>query len=119
MAEIVKGSRVMHVIRGNLGVVLPVHPEAFRKSPVRDLAQLVVQEMERQQAAAPGRAAAPITSDGTRYALRLNGRDEALHPLLPLRGQAEGHWEWKDLPVAGQTEQTARLPVCEFELVDA
>lgn len=113
-----KGARVMHVQRGNLELVMPIRADAFAAIPVHELAMLIAKTMLRQQNAAPGQATAPIPVDDTPLALRVNGRERLLDPDLSLREQTEGRWEWRDLPVQGQTEQTARLPVCEFELVD-
>ena len=112
-------SRVLHVKRGNQEAVLPVTGDAARELPVAELATVVAKEMLRGQLRDPGRATKPIPMDGTPLALRVNGRDTALAPDLPLLVQTAGCWSDRDLPVQGQTDATARLPVCEVELIDA
>lgn len=117
-AEIPKGSRVMHVKRGNVEVVVPIRRDAFAWLPAHEIAALVVKTVVRLQAQAPDRATEPIRMDDTLIALRVAGRERVLDPNLSLREQTEGRWEYRDLPIQGQADATARLPVCQFELVD-
>lgn len=113
-----KGSRVMHIKRGNLELVFPINLQGFASVPAYELAEAIVPTMLREQLLAPGRADEPIPQDGTQLALRVHGRDEALDPNLSLREQTEGCWAIRELPLQAQGESTARLPVCEFELVN-
>lgn len=118
MIEIPAGTRAMLVRRGNMEVVLPVSADAFMGAPTSLFVSSVLPGMIRQQATSPARASDPIRIDDTPVALRVIGRDSALHPDLPLSIQTEGLWEIRELPVQAQSDVTARLPVCAFELVD-
>lgn len=118
MTTVPKGTRVLHVKRGNLELVFPIHDAAARNLQVSELAMVIVRTMQREQVMSPGRASEPIIDSPTPLALRLVGRDSPLDPARPLLAQTEGKWTFKDLPVQGQSDATARLPVCEFDLID-
>lgn len=111
-------SWVLHVNRGNLGVVMPITDDTARRMPVGELTGYVTAAILRATIMEPGRTSDPVPADETPVALRLADRDTPLVPRLPLLAQTEGKWTDKDIPVEGQTEATARLPVCEFELID-
>lgn len=116
--KIPAGTRAMLVRRGDMEVVLPIAADTFTDRPASAIAQLVATSFLRLQAEAPDRASQPIVLDDTPLALRVVGRDSALEAHLPLSLQTEGLWDIRELPVQAQTDYTARLPVCVFELVD-
>lgn len=116
--DIPAGTRAMLIRRGNMEAVLPIAADTFTDRPVSTVAALVAMAFVRLQAAMPERPSDPIRLDDTPLALRIVGRDAALEPSLPLSMQTEGLWELRDLPVQAQSDLTARLPVCAFELVD-
>jgi hypothetical protein len=116
--EIPPGTRAILVRRGNMEVVLPIEPGVFTDAPAAVIATTVAAAFIRQQIASTGRSTEPIRLDETQLALRVIGRDGALHPDLPLSMQTEGLWEIRELPVQAQSDVTARLPVCAFELID-
>jgi hypothetical protein len=111
-------ARVLHIMRGNMGVVLPITDDAATQLPVHDLIGYVMAEVLKMEGNEPGRASRPVHSR-TFLALRIHGRDTPLSPTLPLAIQTEGHWTDRELPVQGRSEITARLPVLELELIDA
>lgn len=115
---LVPGTRLMQVQRGNIGVALPITPAAFERTPVGELAGVVAAWMFGEQQKQAGRADEPIRLDDTPLALRLPDRDKPLNPDLPLGAQTEGRWHYRDVPVQAQTAATARLPVCQFDLID-
>lgn len=114
-----KGTRVMLVARGNINAVLPIAAAAFTDVPVSGLAQMAAQAIIKLQATEPGRASTPVEINDTPLALKLGDRDKPLEPHLPLSMQTEGRWEFRDVPVQAQSDTTARLPVCWFDLIDA
>lgn len=118
MIEIPAGTRAMLVRRGNMEAVLPIAASVFTDEAASTVAATAVVSFIRQQQASPGRATDPIRIDDTPVALRVIGRDAVLEPDLPLSMQTEGLWEIRELPVQGQSDVTARLPVCAFEVVD-
>lgn len=118
MTEVPAGTRAMLVRRGNIEVVLPISSDTFMGAPTSTLVATVLPGIIRRQHENPGRASDPIRIDDTPVALRVIGRDSALYPHLPLSMQTEGLWEIRELPIQGQTDATARVPVCAFELVD-
>lgn len=109
---------VMHVERGNMRVVLPVHAIHAISTRVHVLAELVAGAFIEAQRSAPGRADEPVPEDERRIGLKLRGRDELLNPDRPLLPQTEGYWRIEDVPVQAQGEATARLPVGAFVLID-
>lgn len=118
MIEVPAGTRAMLVRRGNMEVVLPIAADTFMGAPTSTIVATVLPGLIERQRENPGRATDPIKIDQTPVALRVIGRDSALHPDLPLSLQTEGLWEIRKLPVQAQSDATARLPVCAFELVD-
>jgi hypothetical protein len=116
--DVPAGARVMLVRRGNMETVLPIDRDVFTGHPASSVAQLIAITFVRLQAEAPDRCTEPIRLDDTPLALRVIGRDSALEPHLPLSIQTDGLWEIRELPVTAQSDITARLPVCAFELID-
>lgn len=119
MIEVPAGTRALLIRRGNMEVVLPIAADTFMGAPTSTIVATVLPGLIKQQLESSGRATDPIKIDETPVALRVIGRDAALYPDLPLSMQTEGLWEIRDLPIQGQSDATARLPVCAFELVDA
>jgi hypothetical protein len=113
-----QGPRTMLVRRGNMEVVYALDHGVFTGVPVNFLASRFAEAFIQQQRSAPSRASQPIRLDETPLALRVIGRDSPLEPSLPLSMQTEGLWEIRELPVQAQSDATARLPVCAFELID-
>jgi hypothetical protein len=116
--KIPPGTRAILARRGNMEVVLPIAPGVFTDAPAAVVATTLAASLIRQQLASNGRATEPIRLDETQLALRVIGRDGALDPDLPLSIQTEGLWEIRELPTQAQSDVTARLPVCTFELID-
>jgi hypothetical protein len=111
-------ARVLHVHRGEMRIDWPVPEVVLREVPVSALAEAIVTAALRLQLVEPERATEPLPLDDTPLALRVAGRDTALLPHLPLLMQTAGLWTDADLPVQGQSERTARLPVIALQLVN-
>lgn len=116
--DVPPGTRAILIRRGNMETVLPIAADVYTDQPAWTVAKLAVMAFEQLQASAPDRPSDPIRADETQYALRVIGRDSALEPSLPLSMQTEGLWEIRELPMQAQSDFTARLPVCAFEMVD-
>lgn len=84
MSTPLEKSYVLHVNRGNQGVVFPIGEGAANDVDVRFLAGMIARTFASEQAANPGRASHPIDANDTPLALRLHGRDEALIPTMAL-----------------------------------